>query len=86
MEMKFRHAAALALIGWYVIVPPAPDPTLPLSQWRVVHESGSNLDCRVRALMARVNAKQPPNNGNWVRNPNSYTQCVASGDLRLKSN
>jgi hypothetical protein len=84
--MKLRHAAALALTGWYVLVPPTPDPTLPLSQWTVVHESDSDVDCRVRAQMARVDAKQPPNNGNWVRNPNSYTQCVKSNDPRLKPN
>jgi hypothetical protein len=44
------------------------------------------VDCRVRALMARVNAKHPPNNGSWVRDPNSYAQCIASNDPRLKPN
>ena len=36
--MKPRHAAALALVGWYLLAPPfaapyTPDPTAPLSQW-----------------------------------------------------
>jgi hypothetical protein len=84
--MKFCQATALALLGWYVVVPPAADPTLPMSQWNVVHESDSDVDCRVRALMARVNAKHPPNNGSWVRDPNSYAQCIASNDPRLKPN
>jgi len=86
MEMKLHHAAALALMGWYLIVPPAPsaDPTLPLSQWRIVHQTDSDVDCHVRALMARVNAKHPPNNGNWVRDPDSSAKCVASDDARLR--
>jgi hypothetical protein len=85
MKTKLCYAAAFALLGWYVIIPPGPDPTLPLSRWMVVHESDSDVDCRVRALMVRVNAKQPPNNGNWVRDQNSYAQCVASNDPRLQS-
>ncbi len=41
--MKFRHAAALALVGWYLMVPPmaheenwqpgGPPTTAPLSEW-----------------------------------------------------
>jgi hypothetical protein len=43
--MKLRHAAALALVGWYLMVPPASpnypesmtiDTAAPLSQWLVV--------------------------------------------------
>jgi hypothetical protein len=39
--MKLRHAAALALVGWYLMAPPfpkgehryEPDTSVPLSQW-----------------------------------------------------
>jgi hypothetical protein len=40
--MNLRHAAALALVGWYLMVPPTVGPYLrldlrvPVSQWRVV--------------------------------------------------
>ncbi len=42
--MKPRHAAALALVGWYLLMPPPSskypgsvvDTTAPLSQWEVV--------------------------------------------------
>jgi hypothetical protein len=55
--MKLRHAAALALVGWYLMVPPgtskdAPDQPLtfdgsaPLSKWKIVgsYDSASGCD------------------------------------------
>ncbi len=38
--MKLRHAAALALTGWYLIVPPAPEhkPVPPLYKWVRLHD------------------------------------------------
>ena len=43
MSMNLRHAAALALVGWYLMQPPSnsggrPDSKAPLSQWQ---ESGA---------------------------------------------
>jgi hypothetical protein len=46
--MRFRHAAALALVVWYMIIPPASgiwrpgyrtNPTAPLSKWYFYNES-----------------------------------------------
>jgi hypothetical protein len=39
--MKLRHAAALALVGWYIMTPPLngePDPSMPISRWYVLKE------------------------------------------------
>jgi hypothetical protein len=39
--MKLRHAAALALVGWYIITPPLngePDPSMPVSRWHLFTE------------------------------------------------
>jgi hypothetical protein len=59
--MKPRHAAALALVGWYLIVPPASDwtkyhkgsngaflhgfPSAPLSRWKRQGDFGSQIEC-----------------------------------------
>jgi hypothetical protein len=52
--MKLRHAAALALLGWYLMMPPVtndnhPDPAAALSTWQNVAAYDSALDCQ-RAL------------------------------------
>jgi len=49
--MKFRHAAALALVAWFLLYPPwsaqnrSLDPSLPLDRWYQVAEFTSLADC-----------------------------------------
>jgi hypothetical protein len=54
--MKFRHAAALALAGWYLLIPPVfnamgehprafNDLNAPLSRWDIPASSESNANC-----------------------------------------
>ncbi|MFZ0887809.1 MAG: hypothetical protein WA005_05095 [Candidatus Binataceae bacterium] len=47
--MKLRHAAALALVGWYLMVPPGEKsglpPDAPLSQWRHIASFDSAGQC-----------------------------------------
>ncbi len=48
--MKPHHAAALALIGWYLMVPPAigtglPDKTAPLGKWEIENSFETADDC-----------------------------------------
>jgi hypothetical protein len=55
--MKLRHAAALALVGWYLLVPPwvAPnqfDATAPLAQWPQVKSFDSAAACEQHRLGA----------------------------------
>jgi hypothetical protein len=50
--MKPRHAAALALMGWYLIFPPprtaddVPDPKAPLSEWQKIGPFDTIEDCQ----------------------------------------
>ncbi len=56
--MKPRHAAALALVGWYLLVPPVIGPrkpdahlktfseaTVPLSQWTIIKSFDAAEEC-----------------------------------------
>ncbi len=50
--MKPRHAAALALVGWYLMMPPLPqdplllaDPTPPLSVWFLEQSFDTAKEC-----------------------------------------
>ena len=52
-RMKPRHAAALALVGWYLIAPPPRteggtdyDPKAPLSEWQMIGKFDTIEDCR----------------------------------------
>jgi hypothetical protein len=58
--MKCRHAAAIALVGWYLMVPPvkyaptskpdllAVDPSAPLSKWSVSESFDTAAECEAR--------------------------------------
>jgi len=48
--MKPCYAAALALVGWYLMVPPVmgkglPDKTAPLSKWEIEYSFDTADDC-----------------------------------------
>ncbi len=59
--MKLRHAAALVMVGWYLMIPPGhlasapahhkqhpvlePDPTAPLNGWYPVQSFSTELLC-----------------------------------------
>jgi hypothetical protein len=48
--MNLRHAAALALVGWYLMMPPLkpdglPDKSMPLAQWDTMKSYDSASDC-----------------------------------------
>ena len=92
--MKLHHFAALALLGWYLMLPPASslDPDSPtylakasLSQWKTVKQYDSKLECEEQAEILHVYAKQEPNSQDWARYPRSYAECLATDDPRLKS-
>ena len=63
--MNLRHAAALALVGWYLMVPPLkngeiiPDEKAPLSEWKTVMSGNSSLFCeRVRIVFQNQEEKE----------------------------
>jgi hypothetical protein len=79
--MKTRHVAALALMGWYLIVPPTTriwwvgpersDRSAQLSKWKVEQSFDKAQVCE----SARLANQQQSANANAV--------CVASDDPRL---
>jgi hypothetical protein len=53
--MKTRHAAVLALVGWYLLTPPITgdanghawiDFKVPVKQWTIIDKFNSEEDCR----------------------------------------
>ena len=97
--MKLRHAAALTLIGWYLMVPPLIPGTgqvnqgAPLSQWTNRRTFPHNQGCEAtkaklhdEALAAQAQRDSTGRQGE--RDPNSRcvlcnAQCVESTDPRL---
>jgi len=65
--MKPSHAAALALVGWYVMAPPVHsvtssmdewDASAPLAKWEIVGSFDTAAECR-HDLFRRLNEKIP---------------------------
>jgi hypothetical protein len=85
--MKPRHAAALALVGWYLLVPPRTrtwwigeeryDDATPLSRWTIER----SFDKAERCEAARLTTQQQAGDAAIRMN---HAVCVASDDPRLK--
>lgn len=93
--MNFRHAAAVSLLGWYLITPPAKlsitanvgDSAAPLSKWQIVQGFGTANDCEKRKLQLEqglANARLPNPQIEALKRKISEAQCVAADDPRLK--
>ena len=89
--MKPRHAAALALVGWYLMIPPfvghRPQPEAPLSRWTIYQGFDDAGGCnRINSLTKEYAqkdiAKKSPL---WPEMDDAlqYAQCVAANDPRL---
>jgi hypothetical protein len=100
MSMNLRHAAALALVGWYLMVPPYVNRKLstdaPLSKWEVYVASDSADECEALKTASLKTAGQEKITGKdgavTERGAKvialwfqlSNSQCIASDDPRLK--
>ena len=90
--MKPRHAAALALVGWYLLAPPVTkvpaskllkwSDAAPLSSWLELNAYDTAKDCKADLLSRIENAKKTRDGDDYV---NAF-RCIASDDPRLKSN
>ena len=98
-RIKPRHAAALALVGWYLMVPPAIPNTgevnksAPLAQWTIRRTFPRNAGCenaksrlRTQALAAQADKDAAARRG--LRNSDSRcivcnAECVSTDDARL---
>ena len=91
--MKHRHAAALALVGWYLMTPPfTPDHAVhsdaPYGHWAIRHSFDRSEDCerekyrlRKTAYDLLVEQRSDPRECDMCE-----AMCVATDDPRLKSN
>jgi hypothetical protein len=86
--MKPHHAAALALVGWYLMVPPlAPDgkeidTTAKLSQWdpSLAFDRADECTNTLDALMKRAPTHAAHLNVLRVQ----HSRCISTDDPRLK--
>jgi hypothetical protein len=86
--VKLRHAAALALVGWYLMVPPQKpdghlDASAPLSKWKIgaAFDNGDAQKCNemiavMEAHGLKLGVRREIEEG-------STAQCVSSDDPRL---
>jgi hypothetical protein len=96
--MKLRHAAALVLCGWYLMMPPAlPSPLRPhsaasLSTWGLVGSFDSAEACQ-RALSKKLDEEEdrfqseyphPSEFEKFALAERAQSECVATDDPRLK--
>jgi hypothetical protein len=98
--MKLSHAAALALVGWYLMMAPSsPDhtalvPSAPLSQWKLVGSYDTATQCmKVRSgfidrVANKVRALGPDGNALGEAGTRESTEtivkCIATDDPRLQ--
>jgi hypothetical protein len=90
--MKQRHAAALALIGWYLMVPPTKDanqidPSVPLPNWVVLRAFDTADACnqaqdQLRYRVSGLNLQIPV--ASAASEAAEFSQCIASDDPRFK--
>jgi len=93
--MKPLHAAALTLIGWYLVVPPVEQGQVkndaPLSRWNIYAPTETLSDCQHSLILETKHRERdwlehetvlsaPPVRVEQILNG----QCIASDDPRLK--
>ena len=86
--MKLLHAAALALVGWYLMVPPLEqnrehDPSAPISRWTINGRYDSAAKC-AKAQMQNLKYWNHVGNEQMV-DAFGQSACIPTDDSRLKS-
>jgi hypothetical protein len=93
--MNLRHATALALVGWYLMVPPIANTeaqwiteslVAPLSQWSSLQSFDTAKECEDEAAKVKrqVSTKNQGGPVPLIQRPFAFAQCVATDDPRLK--
>ena len=92
--MNCRHAAALALVGWYLMSPPLSlsssrqislDLSKPLSEWYPLEGYDTEADCNKEIDAMNKRAVSMAREYHHMLEL-SHAQCVATDDPRLKGN
>ena len=92
--MQLRHAAALALVGWYLLVPPVNGAgsiasKAPIKHWTVLHWFGSEKACK-EGLGNRDGLTTEMRDSGYAREGKVQTellleaQCIDENDSRFK--
>ena len=95
--MKPRHAAALALVGWYLMAPPTSANRVwaqaPLAQWKILRSYDSASECQNYSLGGFTIWREVANRNFPSKDETFYevfgeevlsTVCVSTDDPRLK--
>ena len=88
--MKSHHAAALALVGWYLLLPPWVaqnkfDARAPLSKWQKSGKFGTEKACTLtRSALIDWYVDHPEEkDASWFRGYYGASKCVHAADLGL---
>jgi hypothetical protein len=84
-EVNIRHAAALAHVGWYLMVPVIKHgqvQTPRLAEWRHLASYDSAKECETNGLFVEKSAEKTRDH-DLIAGVTSF-QCIASDDPRLK--
>lgn len=97
----FRHAAALALVGWYFLLPPIRvlgpkndpntpiefDEKAPLAEWKIIQGFDAIKDCYDYPAHLEKLLHDPRHPGTNAASKEWFEkgQCIATDDPRLKS-
>ena len=87
--MTLRHAAALALVGWYLMSPPfdaslkKPDLDAPLAKWSQIGSFDTAQECNGQEAYNLKQAHAARVTG-LLLETDEAAQCIASDDPRLK--
>ena len=92
MNTKLRHATALALVGWYLMVPPIVDGVAvinaPVSKWIVNTPFDSASECDkaqgILVLRAKRDLEKVQRTDLAIAISFTQAQCIATDDPRLK--
>ncbi len=89
--MKLHYAAALALVGWYLMVPPLKsgssieaDLRWPLTQWSSLQSLDTAADCE--RAKTNLQLKNPRPSSESKVSIFEMATCIETDDPRLKSN
>jgi len=82
--MDPRHAAALTLVGWYLMMPFPDDLSAPIAYWMHSDSFDSATECRDAASKLRARAQNNPSLPKAQIKAISSAECIASDDPRLK--
>src|ERR1700674_3035582 len=83
--MSPRHAAAFALVGWYLMAAPSNPASALLSQWRIIGTYDDASDCQQRLSTLLGTPKRGSPSSRAINKAHApRLACVATDDPRLR--